>query len=274
MEKKKVVYICGPMRGKPWYNFSAFDQVKNNLIANGFKVISPADLDRAAGFDPDDLPEDTDWDEFPEGAGMLDDVIKRDVEAIMKADALFCMHGYEWSTGCFAERALASWRGVEVFYDMDDLLNWRNNCHHEANLQASLPQPQELTATSTKVDGLDSGNAIQSFGTGAVRDTADNKPRIDLISPFAEERHGELMRKGAVKYAERNWEKGMPLSRFLASLHRHMNKFDQGDASEDHLAAIRFNVDGIMHGQEMIKRGVWPKEYDDLPSYNTIEESV
>ena len=51
----------------------------------------------------------------------------------------------------------------------------------------------------------DSGNR-ESFNTGAVRDTADDKPRPDLYSPFAEERVGDWLRLGAIKYAERSRE--------------------------------------------------------------------
>jgi hypothetical protein len=112
----------------------------------------------------------------------------------------------------------------------------------------------------------DSGHR-EAFATGAVRDAAEDKPRPDLCSPFAEERRGAWLALGARKYSERNWERGMPLSRFAASLRRHMMKFQQGDASEDHLAAICFNAEGIMHGQEMIRRGLWPAEFDDLPNY-------
>jgi len=112
----------------------------------------------------------------------------------------------------------------------------------------------------------DSGKR-QAFSTGAVRDAADGKPRIDLISPFAEERLGEWLEQGCRKYSERNWEKGIPLSRSLASLCRHVNKYRQGDDTEDHLAAIMCNAMFLLHGEEMISRGVWPVELDDLPDY-------
>ena len=60
----------------------------------------------------------------------------------------------------------------------------------------------------TRYGMTDSGKR-QSFGKNmAIRDTADDKPRPDLISPFAEERQGHWLRMGAAKYAERNWEKG------------------------------------------------------------------
>lgn len=43
------VYICGPMRNVPEDNFPAFDEAKKLMLAKGFNVISPADIDRASG---------------------------------------------------------------------------------------------------------------------------------------------------------------------------------------------------------------------------------
>ena len=78
--------------------------------------------------------------------------------------------------------------------------------------------------------GMTDSGKRQSFGKNmAIRDTTDDKPRPDLISPFAEERQGHWLRMGAVKYAERNWEKGMPFSRCVASLKRHLMKYQQGN---------------------------------------------
>jgi|TARA_Y100000034_G_scaffold118456_1_gene159105 hypothetical protein len=114
---------------------------------------------------------------------------------------------------------------------------------------------------------LKQSGSDEKFETGAVRDMADNKPRPDLISPFAEERLGEWLRLGAIRYAERNWEKGMPMSRTLASLNRHLMWFKQGKRDEDHLSAIMFNAMAIIHYEEMIKRGVLPEDLDDLETY-------
>jgi len=112
----------------------------------------------------------------------------------------------------------------------------------------------------------DSGKR-EAFASGAVRDTAQDKPRPDLISPFAMERLGEWLRIGAQKYIERNWERGIPLSRTVASLYRHLLKYQQGAADEDHLAAIMCNAMFLTHTEEMIRRGVLPAELDDLPRY-------
>lgn len=95
----------------------------------------------------------------------------------------------------------------------------------------------------------DSG-ARQSFETGAVRDTQDGKPRFDLISAPALSRLAQHMSNGAKKYGDRNWEKGIPTSRCLASAMRHLYSWVTGDRSEDHLSAILFNVMAIIHWEE------------------------
>ena len=112
------------------------------------------------------------------------------------------------------------------------------------------------------------GDSKQQFSTGAQRDTDDDKPRPDLVSPFMEERMGEWLRKGGEHYGMRNWEKGIPFSRCWASLCRHKMKWQQGKRDEDHLAAIVFNAMAIIHYQEMIGRSVLPDTLNDMPNYN------
>lgn len=96
----------------------------------------------------------------------------------------------------------------------------------------------------------DSG-ARQEFDTGAKRDTQDGKPRYSLISPFAMKRLAMLMVRGAEKYDEWNWERGMPYSRFYDSAERHLKQwYMKEEMQEDHLAAVLFNIMCIMHFQE------------------------
>lgn len=101
----------------------------------------------------------------------------------------------------------------------------------------------------------DSGQR-QHFESGAVRDTTGDKARPDLVSPFFLERLGQHMRKGAEKYDEWNWAKGIPNSRCYESLMRHLTQFAQGDITEDHLSAAAFNIMAIIHNQETQRRGV------------------
>ena len=123
--------------------------------------------------------------------------------------------------------------------------------------------------TSQDLDsfGFNFSSDNRKFDTGAKRDSATGKPIPDLIYAFATQRRAKVMELGATKYGIRNWEKGMPLSVFLASATRHLNQFMLGESDEDHLAHCAFNLDAIMHGQEMLRRDLWPAEYNDLPDY-------
>ena len=115
----------------------------------------------------------------------------------------------------------------------------------------------------------DSGKR-EKFESGAIRDTAEGKSRPDLVSPYAEERIGNWMAKGAEKYSERNWEKGISISRCVASMQRHLVAFKMGLQDEDHLAAIAVNAQFIMHYQAMIGRGKLPATLEDMPDYEDI----
>lgn len=116
---------------------------------------------------------------------------------------------------------------------------------------------------------LTSTGREESFTTGSVRDDGTNKPRPDLRSPFAAERCGRWMALGAQRYKERNWELGQNFNRVIASLCRHVMQYQQGDteSGDDHLAAIVFNAEALMHYEEMIHRGVLPASLDDRPCY-------
>jgi hypothetical protein len=107
----------------------------------------------------------------------------------------------------------------------------------------------------------DSGER-EKFDTGAVRDTEEGKPRYDLISPFALTRLAHLLARGAEKYCERNWEKGMYVSRLYSSGLRHFIQYFMGDRSEDHLAAVLFNVMAIIHFEELEREDLF-----DLPQW-------
>jgi hypothetical protein len=118
----------------------------------------------------------------------------------------------------------------------------------------------------------DSGQR-ESFAGGAVRDIQDDKPRYELIPPAPLYRLAMHYAGGAAKYAPWNWAKGMPLSRALASLERHLQQYKEGDTEEDHLAAVAWNAFALMHYE------TYPhlyEQYYDLPDWEatTIEEAL
>jgi hypothetical protein len=112
----------------------------------------------------------------------------------------------------------------------------------------------------------DSGKR-RHFDSGAQRDIVTDKGRYDLISPIMIERLAKLLQRGAEKYNDRNWEKGMPLSVYMDSGMRHLFKFLEGHRDEDHLIAAIWNLQALLHIEEMVKRGTLSKDLLDLPDY-------
>lgn len=95
------------------------------------------------------------------------------------------------------------------------------------------------------------GGSRETYGSGAVRECRENKGRYDLISPIALRRLAIVCQKGAAKYQERNWEKGMPISRLLDSSLRHINQYIEGYRDEDHLAHAMWNLMAALHFDEV-----------------------
>jgi len=112
----------------------------------------------------------------------------------------------------------------------------------------------------------DSGSR-RHFSTGSQRDIVKGKGRYDLISPIMIERLAKLLQRGAEKYEDRNWEKGMPLSVYMDSAMRHLFKFLEGHKDEDHLIASIWNLQALLHIEEMVKRGKLSVDLLDLPNY-------
>jgi hypothetical protein len=94
------------MRNYPRLNFEAFDAARDRGLRLGFDIISPADMDRAMGIDPDRPPKLT-----PE---FVRKIVAQDVEAVMASDAVALLEGWELSTGARAEKYLAEWLGLEI----------------------------------------------------------------------------------------------------------------------------------------------------------------
>lgn len=117
-------------------------------------------------------------------------------------------------------------------------------------------------------DSVKDSGKRQEFNTGSKRDTNENKPRYDLISPIALKRLAIHTANGAKKYGDRNWELGQPLNRYIESLERHLHSLKIGLIDEDHEAAVMWNIMAFMHTKTKIKAGELPKELNDLQVYS------
>jgi len=115
-------------------------------------------------------------------------------------------------------------------------------------------------------DAVKDSGKRQEFDTGSRRDTRSGKGRYDLLPAHAVHRLAKHFENGSVKYGDRNWEKGQPLSRYLDSALRHAFAFSSGKRDEDHAIAAVWNLMCLVETQHRIATGTLPKELDDLPS--------
>jgi len=98
----------------------------------------------------------------------------------------------------------------------------------------------------------------------------EGKNRLDLLSIPALWEVGLVSTKGCVKYADRNWEKGMSYSRTLGCALRHLFKWAAGHKWDEetglhHLSHAAWNVMALLHFELMPERY---GEFDDLPDYS------
>jgi hypothetical protein len=118
---------------------------------------------------------------------------------------------------------------------------------------------------SKRTQVLDDGSPMIRASTGAVRQHAAGKGRFDLIPPGPIYRLAQHYEAGVIGHGERNWERGLPLHTYVDSAERHLNAIKRGDDSEDHAAAVLWNICGYMHTLEELRSGRLPIELCDVP---------
>lgn len=112
---------------------------------------------------------------------------------------------------------------------------------------------------------LPGSGARTQFTTGAVRDLSAEKGHPSDIPPCALKRLANHFKLGAQKYSRHNWLKGIPLSRYQDAIMRHTTLWAEGDMTEDHAAAVLWNMACAMHTELLIVQEKLPKELEDLP---------
>jgi hypothetical protein len=119
----------------------------------------------------------------------------------------------------------------------------------------------------------DSGER-QKFDTGAARDTQSGKGAYYLLPPAAIFAVARVFEEGSKKYEPRNFEQGMPLSRFIDSALRHIFKHLEGHRDEPHMAQAAWNILAYIHVATMVERELLPEELNDLPNHMGPEKAT
>jgi len=134
----------------------------------------------------------------------------------------------------------------------------------------------------------------QDYGTGAVRGSNAGTGEAHLL-PFqaiiriVRGGFGDITRaplggitKLAVlyeaaktKYPGRNWEKGVPLARYVDSAFRHLRKHIRGDQDEPHLVQFCWNLVGLLQTHLWIVSGDLPVSLGvDLPRVKLVDSDM
>lgn len=114
------IYVAGPMRGKPDFNFPAFDKASAFLRRLGHTVFNPADRDREANGPEVNKSATGDLADASARGFNLREALAADMKFIAEeADAIWMLEGWETSLGARAEHALATALKLRIFYDCD-----------------------------------------------------------------------------------------------------------------------------------------------------------
>ena len=128
--------------------------------------------------------------------------------------------------------------------------------------QANIKHNENMTEVIKTV--LPDSGARSEFTTGAVRDAYEGKGNPSLIPVDALRAVARRFEDGATKYGRDNWKQGIPLSRYVDSLYRHLWQFLEGDTTEDHAGAIIWNAMCLTQTKKLVEDGKLPDELNYL----------
>jgi hypothetical protein len=205
------LYLAGPMRGVPDYNFPAFRAAALRLRFSGYEVWSPAERDIEENRDPNEI-----------GELALKDYMADDLRAVCQSDAIVLLPGWENSTGAQLELHVARTCGIQGWLD---------------------PTLAPLDDNAVKIAWGDE-RRVTDADTGGQKGT--KLARFDLISVLAQVEEAKVYGRGAEKYADHNWRRGYVWSLSYGAMLRHLNAWWAGEDCDpetglSHLAHARWH---------------------------------
>lgn len=211
---QKRVYTAGPMTGRPEFNYPAFFAAQRQLESEGYIVENPAANDA-------DTSKPREY------------YLRMAAVQVAKCDAICLLDGWQDSRGVIEmELPIAQALGLEIFE------------------YTTRRAPFHIPKTVNFGPEIE----IRQFPTGAQRNNAAGKGRFDLLpvdAIFAVAKHYE---KGALKFGDNNWRRGIPINVLLDSGIRHAFQALRGDTDEDHLAAAAWNILCAIETRDVISK--------------------
>lgn len=232
---KRHGYLCGPMTGRPHFNFPLFHAAAKELRVRGWDITSPAELDspEAKKAAEESLTGDASHYAKNDSWG---DLLARDVKLIADGpiDSIICLPGWENSRGGKLETYVARLCGLPLLeypsldeIDADvidgahghDAVSYKCLCNRTKELQDMEFAPDVYKDAPTEV-------RITDPKTGGQK---GSKPaQFGALDPDALLTVAEVAGFGASKYERLNYLKGFNWSLAYDALQRHTHEFWAG----------------------------------------------
>lgn len=141
------------------------------------------------------------------------------------------------------DRAGCEWSNLELFKSLFKLIVEEEVVQKTGEIMAAKAKefnqenPESWKSLTEKVQPVveywkeaakEAGEKLENSKHKGLRFNSGKK-RFDLVHPWAHEQMVNVLTKGAQKYAERNWERGMLWSNVIASLERHFVAIKSGE---------------------------------------------
>ena len=203
------VYIAGPMRGYPEFNFPAFFEAEAELLeAECWSVANPARHDIDQGFAWEGT---TGYEDLNSLGFNFRAALTWDLEQVLKSEYILLLPGWEKSEGAMLEYRTAKMAGIKH-------LLWR-----DALDPADLDKPVTVAKAS--------GEVRITSATGGQK---GQKPaQLGTVDPIALYELAKVAGMGAEKYEAFNYLKGYDWRLSYDAMQRHSMEFWMGNDMDD-----------------------------------------
>lgn len=229
------LYLAGPMRGYPRFNFDNFEKAGIALRKAGYEVVSPIEMDSEDGrdFTSEETVQAT-VKRLPTGEPDENYYLERDFQLLDHCDGIALLEGWENSRGVSREIYYAISRN-KVIKPIEAWVALENNFLHTSS------------STEGEIIITDSETGARKGQKPARFDLIPVKPLWELAVHYG---------KGAQKYADHNWAKGYNFSFNYASALRHLTEFwagedMDGDTGSKHVIAAAWHCFALAYNMEV-----------------------